>query len=309
MNRIIVKPIGLLALLALIAALAASPRSVANALIGEKTDSNPAKTHRSKAKVPDIQLASQYSGAIVISDYWISEKLDGVRGYWDGKKMLTRSGKRINLPVFFTAGWPTEPLEGELWTKRGDFEAISGLIQRKQTKASQWQNVKFMLFDLPEHQGTFTERIRVMRTYVQQAKNPHLRAIEQYRVANNQLLQNWLEEAIRAGGEGLMLHKADAVYQAGRSANILKLKPMFDAEAEVIAHLPGKGKYQGKLGALLVKTDDGIEFKIGTGFSDQERQEPPPIGSIITFKYSGKTKKGVPRFASFLRVRYLAKLD
>ena len=312
MNRIIIKPFGLLALLTVLAskaALAASPLSIADPLVAKSIDSKPANTQRLKAKALDIQQASQYKGSTDISEYWVSEKLDGVRGYWDGKKMYTRAGNQINLPVFFTAGWPTEPLEGELWTKRGDFETISGLIQRKQTKASQWKNVKFMLFDLPTHQGTFTERIRAMRAYVQQAKNPHLRAVEQYRVANNQLLQNWLEEAIRAGSEGLMLHKADALYQTGRSANILKLKPMFDAEAEVIAHLPGKGKYQGKLGAIIVKANDGIEFKIGTGFSDQERQDPPPIGSIITFKYSGKTKKGVPRFASFLRVRYLAKLE
>jgi DNA ligase-1 len=83
----------------------------------------------------------------------------------------------------------------------------------------------------------------------------------------------------------------------------LKLKTYEDAEAVVIAHLPGKGKYQGMMGALLVEMPDQRRFKIGTGFSDAQRADPPPIGSTITYKYFGKTSTQLPRFASFLRVR------
>ena len=101
----------------------------------------------------------------------------------------------------------------------------------------------------------------------------------------------------------MMLHLAKATHRASRSDALLKLKPYFDDEAKVIAHLPGQGKYTGMLGALRVKNQRGIEFSIGTGFTDVERANPPPIGSIITYKYHGFTKKGVPRFASFLRIR------
>lgn len=100
-----------------------------------------------------------------------------------------------------------------------------------------------------------------------------------------------------------MLRKPNSSYEAGRSYNLLKVKTYEDAEATVIAHLPGKGKHSGRLGALLVKLPNGIQFAVGSGFSDLERENPPPIGSIITFKYYGYHKSGIPRFASFLRVR------
>lgn len=257
---------------------------------------------------PKIQLATNYQVSADISQYWVSEKLDGVRGFWDGKHMYTKRGNRIYLPKYFTNNWPNQPLEGELWIKRGNFESISALIRTTQMTESAWQHVKFMLFDLPNHSGTFTERIKAMKTISLGANNRHLQVIDQYKVTNNKLLTTWLEATVSSGGEGLMLHKADAKYHQGRTTNVMKLKPIFDAEAEVIAHIAGQGKYSGKLGALKVRTSNGVTFKIGSGFSDQERENPPPIGSIITFKYSGKTHKGVPRFASFLRIRYLASL-
>ncbi|NMP31867.1 DNA ligase [Thalassotalea sp. M1531] len=257
----------------------------------------------------NIQLATTYQQEADFNQYWVSEKLDGVRGYWDGSQMYTRRGHRINLPTFFTKNWPNKALEGELWINRGQFEQIAAIANKMQAKDYEWQKVKFMLFDIPTHKGNFSERITSMRNIVLNANNRHLQMIEQYRVTDNAQLGKWLEITTSAGGEGLMLHKAQAYYKQGRSRNVMKLKPFYDAEALVIAHLPGKGKYLNKLGALRVKTNDGLIFKVGSGFSDVERENPPPIGSIITYKYSGKTSKGVPRFASFLRIRQLAKVD
>jgi DNA ligase-1 len=74
-------------------------------------------------------------------------------------------------------------------------------------------------------------------------------------------------------------------------------------EGTVIAHNPGKGKFEGMLGSLTLQLENGIEFKLGTGFSLAQRKTPPPIGSSVTFKYHGFTRNGVPRFASFMRVR------
>jgi len=68
------------------------------------------------------------------------------------------------------------------------------------------------------------------------------------------------------------------------------------------------GKYTGLLGALLCQLENGVEFKIGTGFSDVLRKNPPVIGSEVTFKYQGMTKYGKPRFPVFLRVRGIPKI-
>ena len=130
-----------------------------------------------------------------------------------------------------------------------------------------------------------------------------MQAVGQNKVASAAELQQILAQVVQAGGEGLMLHRADALYESGRSDTLLKLKPWLDAEAVVIAHLPGKGKYQGQLGALLVRAPDGREFRLGTGFSDAQRREPPPLGSTVTYRYRELTGKGLPRFASFLRQR------
>ena len=112
-----------------------------------------------------------------------------------------------------------------------------------------------------------------------------------------------MKQMVAKGGEGLMLHKADAEYITGRNAALIKLKPLFDAEATVVAHTPGRGKYKGKLGALVVETSEGIRFKLGTGLKDAQRENPPKIGSLVTYTYKDKTKNGKPKFASFLRVR------
>jgi DNA ligase-1 len=100
-----------------------------------------------------------------------------------------------------------------------------------------------------------------------------------------------------------MLHLADAPYVTGRSDVLLKLKPLLDTEATVVAHLAGKGKYAGQMGALRLEMPDGTRFNIGTGFSDAVRKAPPPLGAIVTYTYRGLTSKGTPRFASYLRVR------
>jgi DNA ligase-1 len=116
-------------------------------------------------------------------------------------------------------------------------------------------------------------------------------------------LRRKLGEIESLGGEGLMLRKPNSQYTVGRSYDLLKVKTFEDAEATVIKHLPGSGKHSGRLGALQVELPSGIQFAIGTGFTDQERENPPPVGSIITFKYYGFHESGIPRFASFLRVR------
>ncbi len=237
-----------------------------------------------------------------VSQWWVSEKLDGVRAIWNGEKLHFRSGKLIHAPKWFTENFPAQPLDGELWMGRGTFERLSGIIRKKIPDERDWQQVNYMLFELPESSGTFTQRVHKMVNLTAYANIPWLQAIPQIRLHSEEALLNMLEDIVNIDGEGLMLHRADSLYHSGRSDDLLKLKSWQDAEATVIEILPGKGKFSGMMGALLVKDKSAHIFRIGTGFSISERRNPPQPGSVITYKFTGTTKKGLPRFASFLRM-------
>lgn len=252
---------------------------------------------------PSIQQATVYKTVSDIKQYWLSEKLDGMRGYWDGTHLLTRQGNLIHSPEWFTKNWPKNIMDGELWIKRDYFQQTISCIRKKRVDETCWRFVHFMLFDLPEDGGTFTQRITTMQKITNTVSSPYLSMIKQFKLTTVTQLHQTLNKIVKNGGEGLMLHHGSARYNVGRTANVMKLKKHDDAEAVVIAHVEGKGKYQGILGAIQVKTMEGIIFKIGSGFKDKERHEPPAIGSLITFKYNGKTQAGIPRFARFFRVR------
>jgi DNA ligase-1 len=252
---------------------------------------------------PALVLAEVYRNSIDPAAYWVSEKLDGVRAYWDGKQLYFRSGHPVPAPAWFTRDFPATPLDGELWLGRGTFERLSGIVRKTEPVDAEWRQVRYMLFELPGAEGTFTARKDRLAQLVEQAGIPWLRTVEQYRVGDRKTLQADLDKVVAAGGEGLMLHRADAYYSAGRSDDLVKLKPFLDREARVVAHLPGEGRNTGRLGALLVEDEDGRQFRIGTGFSDARRENPPPVGSLVTYRYRGLTAKGLPRFPAFLRIR------
>jgi len=250
-----------------------------------------------------LLLAQQARPSVDPRGWLVSEKYDGVRAFWDGRVLRFRSGAAIAAPRWFTQRLPPLPLDGELWLGRGRFEALSGSVRRQLPDDAQWQALRYMLFELPDGRGSFAERAQRLQALARRIGWPQLVAVEQSAVASAAQLQRRLQQVLGAGGEGLMLHRADAPYHTGRSPALLKLKPQQDAEAMVIGHVAGRGKHAGRLGALRVRTGDGIEFQLGTGFSDAERKVPPPLGSWVTFSYRGLTADGVPRFASFLRVR------
>ena len=256
-----------------------------------------------RADAPAILLAEVYRNQVDVGQYLVSEKLDGVRGIWDGQTLRFRSGKTINAPAWFLDGLPKRPLDGELWMGRGTFERLSGIVRREVPDDAEWWQVRYMIFELPGAPGTFAQRAEQIRETVNQAKVPWLREIEQFRVVDRDSLKKRMKEVVNAGGEGLMLHRADAPYETGRSDTLLKMKPWEDAEAVVIGHLPGKGKHAGNMGTLRVRAEDGREFSLGTGFTDQQRRDPPPVGTTVTYRYHDLTRTGLPRFASFLRVR------
>ena len=269
-------------------------------VLGLSTQASEREKSHSK---PAIQQAKNYKAVNDISEYWLSEKLDGMRGYWNGKQLLTRQGHLIHSPAWFTQYWPEYAVDGELWLGRDQFQSTLSCVRKTHIDENCWRRIRFMAFDLPQHKGTFTSRIKAMQTLIAQTNSPYLMMVKQFKLQNIAQLENTLNNIIKNKGEGLMLHRENAYYYVGRTANIMKLKKHQDAEAIVIAHISGKGKYQNLLGALKVKTADGITFKIGVGFSDVQRANPPAIGSVITYKYNGKTQAGIPRFARYFRLR------
>lgn len=256
-----------------------------------------------QASEPPLQLAKVYQAGMDLQGYWVSEKLDGVRAYWDGQQLLSRGGNVIAAPDWFLRDFPDQPLDGELWMGRGRFAQVSAAVRRLQPKAQEWRQIRFMMFDLPASGVPFSERVDRMRELVGKTSSYHLAMVEQRPATDHGALLARLDRVLAANGEGLMLHHGDSFYKAGRTAALLKVKTWQDAEARVVDYSDGKGKYQGQVGALVVETGDGRRFKLGSGLSDSERADPPPLGSTVTYKYYGLTSTGLPRFASFLRVR------
>jgi DNA ligase-1 len=256
-----------------------------------------------QSSAPALLLANVLPANVDVSQYLVSEKYDGVRAVWDGRVLRFRSGREIAAPRWYIDALPPFALDGELWIARRKFDEVSGIVRSAVPNDEQWKRVHYLIFELPDAPGTFEQRVAQMRAKVPTAQLPQLKVVDQFRVKDRAELKKRLHAVVRAGGEGLMLHKADAPYVTGRSDVLFKLKPLLDTEATVIAHIPGKGKHRGKMGALLLRTPQGVEFKLGTGFTDAQRADPPPVGATVTYTFRDMSPSGKPKFASFLRVR------
>lgn len=289
----------LLKLLLGAAAIGALPSSLAI----ESTTADTKVNASPSVSAPALLLAQNYTQRDDVAAFLVSEKLDGVRAYWDGHRLMFRSGREIHAPAWFIAALPRHPVDGELWMGRHQFEKLSAAVRRQEPNDQEWKRISYQLFESPGAAGSFTERIETLQASVRAQNVAWLQVVPQTKVENHSELRKRLAEVVDGGGEGLVLHRADALWHTGRSAALLKLKPLDDADATVIAHEPGKGKYRGLLGALLVQTKDGKQFRLGTGFDDALRKNPPKIGTLVTYRYRDITSTGLPKFASFLRVR------
>ena len=251
---------------------------------------------------PTLLLAEKYSQDIDLADYWVSEKLDGVRAFWDGERLISRGGNIFAAPSWFTADFPAVPLDGELWVGRGQFEVTASIVSRHAPHDG-WRQVRYMVFDLPKDPGMFNERLHNLRAAVAAASSEFLAVIPQIKVLTHKALLERLDTVVANGGEGLMLHRGGSRYRGGRNTDLLKLKKFDDAEGVVLAHNPGRGRLEGMMGSITVRTNQGTLVKVGSGFSDDERRHPPPIGATITFRHQGFTASGKPRFPVFWRIR------
>jgi DNA ligase-1 len=249
-----------------------------------------------------LMLATNWQDSLEPSEFLVSEKLDGVRAFWDGQTLRFRSGRRIAAPAWFTAALPPTALDGELWVGRRRFDEVSAAVRRKVPVDAEWHELKYFIFDLPGQPGTFAERVTQMGPVLEAMGVQWLEAVAQQRGSDRASLQRQLTLLVDEGGEGLVLHHAGAPWQAGRSDALRKLKPLPDEEGRVVAVQPGKGRHAGRMGALQLEMSSGKRFFLGTGFTDAQRDVPPAIGSMVTYRYRDRTPAGVPRFASFLRL-------
>lgn len=255
-----------------------------------------------KDSAPPVLLAHKWETDHDPTGWWMSEKLDGIRAYWDGTTFISRLGNPFSAPAWFTAALPADILDGELWVGRKLFGKTTSIVRSGAASAA-WNTVTYVVFDAPNAPGAFEQRIAHARLLFERAQAPHARVLDHVACTGVAHLREELARVEQLGGEGLMLRRPGSPYEVGRSSSLLKVKTFHDAEARVIGHAPGAGKHKGRLGALICELPAGAKFNVGTGFSDAEREAPPAIGSVVTVRYQELSDDGVPRFPSYVGER------
>jgi len=257
------------------------------------------------SEAQNVMLAEKWTEDIDPSGYYISEKLDGIRAYWSGQTFYTRNGNVLNAPKWFKQGLTSEPLDGELWCGHNQFRKTVSIVRRKEP-TDDWKYVKYYVFDAPNVHGPFEKRMQYIQKHLSPSTTPYVVPVGmKVCTGKDQILQE-LKLVEKAGGEGLMLRKPGSSYVFGRTTTLLKVKNFFDEEAIVLEHEYGKagGRLSHTMGSLKVKTPDGREFSVGSGFTDKERNKPPKIGAIITYRYQELTSSSnKPRFPVYLGTR------
>ena len=284
---------------------------------------------------------------------WImSEKFDGYRALFryeevDGVlvgKFYSRNNKSFNAPDWFLESMPPPNLlgdkiiDGELWAGRDNFQ-LMGIVRKKVPIPEEWLNIQYQVYDITNIEGGFVDRLKKLKKIVDftgkswsiRLKNeefyipegveipPPLVFATQKRITSESMMKSFYKDIIDNGGEGIMIKHPLSTYENGRSNYMLKYKPAFDREAEIIDYKMGdpESKYKGMLGSFIcrplknhdtymsVDEDDNHIFTL-SGMDDYTRKnylKTHPVGTIITFECSGFTDKGVPRFGRYLRIR------
>lgn len=255
-------------------------------------------------------LAKKYSTDIDPTGFHLSEKIDGIRALWDGKNLISRNGNILPSPTWFSEGFPLNiPMDGELFLGRQKFNETSSIV-RSGSKDKGWNQIVYLTFDIPHTDaGVVEERWDALRKLVGHVSKPNLQFVPQTVCKGRDHLFQLLDLVTAQGSEGLMLRRPKSHYVRSRSDSLLKVKKFLDGEAIVTGYqeseinTEGKKHLIGSMGALLCNTMDGVPFKVGTGFSDAQRLDPPKIGSMITVKYQELSEDGVPRFPVFVGAR------
>lgn len=253
------------------------------------------------AEAPKLFLLKTYKDDMNITGWVMSEKLDGVRAYWDGKKLISRSGRVLNPPEDFLKDFPPFTLDGELWNRRGAFEHVVSIVNSKSAQ-EHWNELSYYIFEVPDQKGGLLQRLDVLEEYMNKHRVKQIKIIRQVNIKRKEDVKEYFDEVISLGGEGIVIRDPKEIYYTGRTKRAFKHKPFMDAECRVVSIIEGKGKFTGQMGA--VRCDfEGKVIKIGSGFSAYQRKYPPGIGAWVSFKYYGLTHLGNPKYPVFLRVR------
>ena len=242
-------------------------------------------------------LARKWKDTTPPRGWWMSEKLDGIRAIWTGSKFISRTGKDFTPPAWFTAQMPNCILDGEFFLGRGMFQQTQSIITAKADR--DWSGVRYMIFDKVDG-DKFEKRM----DYLQSLDIPaHCQVVEQIKCKSSSHMEEFEQSIINQGGEGIMMRRARSAYKHSRSSDLLKVKRYDDSEATVIGYEDGEGKHAGRLGTLLCKWGERV-VRLGTGFTDSQRETPPTLGESVTFSFFGVTDGGAPRHPVFLNVRH-----
>lgn len=257
----------------------------------------------------DSYLDSRVANNLI--NYAVSEKFDGIRALWDGQNMFSKSGKILAIPPCFSD--KLSPLglkngdfvEGELWIDYGAFDEISSVILRKNPTCTDFERVKYLIFNA--HLGESSDflanlsQVKGILDSQNLTQDRCIQVITQHRFATQKELSDFFNTVIAKGGEGVIVRDSRVAF---------KLKPQNDAECKIVDYSRGKGRIRGKVGAIICESladknsgiEKGVIFRIGSGLSDKMRENPPKIGTIITYKFSGISKNGIPKHTRFLRI-------
>lgn len=249
------------------------------------------------AQPPSLFLLKTYKNDINVTGWVMSEKLDGVRAFWNGERLISRSGKIFNVPKSFTKGFPSFELDGELWSSRGEFEHIVSIVNTKNSN-KRWHKLTYNVFEVPNQDGTLLQRLEKVKPFI----SSRLKLIEQIKINSKKELKTYFDEVIKLGGEGVVVRNPNLNYYTGRTKQALKYKLFKDAECKVVSILKGTKKYKNMMGSIECEFKGKI-IKIGSGFSDSQRKKSLEIGTIVTFKYYGLTRLGNPKYPVYLRNR------
>ena len=255
----------------------------------------------SKSSSPKLLLTQKWEPHVDPTGGWMSEKLDGVRALWTGEGFVSRLGNIYHAPDWFIEDFPSVPLDGELWMGRGLFQKTVS-VARRQDKSDHWKDIRFVMFDAPDAKGLFEARMDYMHSEFSSSLK-YGSVLEHVVCKGPDHLEEELRRVEGLSGEGLMLREPGSEYIRTRSTTLLKVKTFYDAEAKVIGYKGGQGRHRDRVGALELITPKGVTFFAGTGLSDAERENPPEIGALVTYRYQELTDAGVPRFPTYVGVR------
>jgi DNA ligase-1 len=251
-----------------------------------------------KPRVPGfagVMLAQTYDPTKHDVTEWVaSEKLDGVRAFWDGKQLISRTGVAFTAPRWFIKGFPKHPMDGELFLGRGRFQDTSSIVRTEDDSNLKWMSLTYRVFEVPGYHINRVSRLD---------ETEYLKPIQFWTVPYN---KNWIprkfKEVTDSGGEGLMFRNPNVLYEVKRSWALLKMKPEDEIDAVVVGTTAGKGRHKNRIGALSVESGT-MSFEVGSGLTDEQRSEHWTIGTVIRVGHMGFTDDGIPRFPTFKGIR------